>query len=217
MLIFTFGAFGSLEPILQVFLVEQLKISTSLLVFAFILPTLAYPITVHVINSKFKKISHKALMCFGLFLGGFSMFLVGPCTLTQIEPSIYITLLALFILGSSMAFAMIPSLPDMLDDASKNLSYVDPSLLSDRLSGLVALSISLGRAFSPPLFGALEDSFNFQDVCAIFGGILFAYALIYGTFGGGFKAIAGCNSSKPNQINLITESELSESKKTVSV
>ena len=208
-----FGALGALEPILGNFLVAQFEISQQSIAYVFIIPTAAYPITVFCMNAFLKRVPEKAKMCLGLILVGFAMIIAGPCTLTGISPTIYITLGSLVFLGAGMAFAMIPSLPDMLTDATEQLSHIDKSLLSDRLSGLVSLSLYFGKATAAPFAGFLKLHINFQDSIAIFGLIVLTYALIFGVLGGGFKAMAGHKTYKTRAETLLSEKEMVESRK----
>ena len=113
----------------------------------------------------------------------------------------------------SMALGMIPSLADMLDDASSELSHLDASLLSDRLSGLVTLSLCAGKAIAAPISGALAGIMNYQDAYAVFGFTLLAYSVIYGIYGNGFKALAGYKSYKARSDILLGEKEMVESRK----
>lgn len=207
-----FGALGALEPVLGIFLVKQFGISTASIAYVFIVPTAFYPLTVLLMNLLMKKIPDKAKMCIGLVVVGIGMIIAGPCTLTGLQPSFILTIIALALLGMGMAFAMIPSLPDMLNDSGKQLSHIEPSLVTDRLSGLVALSIYLGKAVAAPIAGVLKEVLEFQDAIAVFGFFILGYSVVYGLVGGGFKAMAGIRSQNIRSDSLLNEKEMVQSK-----
>jgi MFS family permease len=212
-LVMACGSFGALEPLLSIYLVTTFGVSQELVIFAFLIPTLAYPLTVALINTVLKNMQNKAKMVIGLFLTGFALLLVGPSPLTGLSPNIILTTISLFFAGSGMAFTMVPALADMVDDATGILNHLEPTLISDRLSALVALSTYLGKAAFGPFSGWLKDYMSFENALTIVSFIAISYAITFGLVGGGFKAIVGKKTYKSRAETLLSEKEMVESRK----
>jgi MFS-type transporter involved in bile tolerance (Atg22 family) len=211
--IMIFGCTGSIEPIVAPFIEENFGDSKVLLASLCILPAIAYPVAIICMSNFLKNTHNKFKMMLGLAFGGAAMIFIGPCDIFGLSPHLFITGFSLFMIGLATAFSFINCLPDMIDDSTGYFSGIEPSLVSDRLSALLNLSIYIGKAVFSTLAGTLDDYYGFSNATAIIGVLILIYCLIYGQFGDGFKTVYGRGYRKPKIQNLLSEKEMVESKK----
>ena len=177
----------------------------------FIIPTVAYPLTVFISNKCFGHIAYKTKMSGGLLIIGFSLMIVGPAGFTGVPSSLFGTLLGVFGVGVGMALAMVPALPDMVNSGTEELSHIEASLISDRVSSLINFSMFVGKGVFAPFAGFLCDKIKFKSTMAIIGGIILLYLLIFKLLTRPKYSISGLSSSTAKR--LLTENELKETKK----
>eukprot|EP00361_Fabrea_salina_P005479 CAMPEP_0202437196 /NCGR_PEP_ID=MMETSP1345-20130828/28255_1 /ASSEMBLY_ACC=CAM_ASM_000843 /TAXON_ID=342563 /ORGANISM="Fabrea Fabrea salina" /LENGTH=437 /DNA_ID=CAMNT_0049050869 /DNA_START=567 /DNA_END=1880 /DNA_ORIENTATION=- len=212
-IIVCFSSLGALEPVLSSHLQTEFGVPTELIALAFVVPTVFYPVTVIVINKLPKRIERKALLLTALLIVGTAMVLIGPWSLLAIPPNLPLTIISLGMVGSGIAFGNIPPLPDMIQDAVAQLPHLPSDHISDRLSGLMTLSFFSGKTIGPPISGFFRDRIGFQDTQALLGGFIYTYAVIFGLFGGGFKALKTCTKQPQKPETLLGENEMVETKK----
>lgn len=208
-----FAGIGALEPLLQGFMVGTFGIKDEFVPIFFIIPTIAYPVTVVVMRKCMGRFSGKARIFIGLVLISIFMQLMGPAKYTYLPNNIYMTLTSVFFLGAGTALALIPSLTDMFDDATQQIKGIKPALISDRVSGLISLGMYFGKATSAPLAGTLIDNMDFENAISTIGFIILAYTVIYGTLGRGFAEFVGKKKVFGKNDSLLGEKEMVESSK----
>ena len=206
-----FGSLGSLEPLLGNFLDKEFGIDPSMTALVFIIPTVAYPLTVFVSNKFLGHVAYKTKMSSGLFIIGLSLMIVGPAGFTGIPSSLFGTLFGVFGVGVGMALSMVPALPDMVTSGTEELSHIEASLISDRVSSLINFSMFVGKGVFAPFAGFLCDKIKFKSTMAIIGGIILLYLLIFKLATRPKYTIAGLNSSTGKR--LLSDNELKETKK----
>ena len=207
------GALGAIEPVLSNFLSDEFGTSQTVVIFSFMVPIISYPITVVLINTLLKNMQHKSKIFIGLLTIGFALLFTGPFPLTGLSPNFYLTIFSLFIVGAGMAFTMIPALPDMVDNATEELSQFEPSLISDRVSAIVTLSVYVGKGVAGQMSGLLKNYLSFQYTISTFALLTLFIAISYGIYGGGLAAVMKKKSYKSTAENLLGEKEMVESKK----
>ncbi|OMJ69241.1 hypothetical protein SteCoe_33074 [Stentor coeruleus] len=207
-----YGSLGALEPILQGFLQDTYKIKDEYVAIFFVIPSLAFPLTVVVMRKCMQRFSAKGKICLGLILISISTQLIGPASFTLLPSNLFMTITSILFIGSGIAMVMIPSLNDMVEDATKKISDVRPALISDRVSGLIALAMYVGKATSGPFAGALRDNMSFGDALSIVGFIILAYMIVYGIVAGGFNELAGRRQVNKTD-SLLLEKEMVENRK----
>ena len=209
MLILCFGALNTISTHLVIFFYENFSIPFQFIESASSVPSVAYPIAILINYILLKKISPKFIMLFGLALGGLSMVFIGPCKFTGLDPMILWTIVALFLFGFGIGFAMIPLFHDMLDDVAKRHQNIHSNLLFDKLSALTIFSIYFGDSILPIILWYGLQLMSFNDIRGIFSLLLIAYALIYGLyiiFGRKLKFAIGRSSNDQN--NKLIEEEM---------
>lgn len=176
---FAFGSLGAIEPTLGNFLNQKFDIDPSMTALVFIIPTLAYPISVYASNKYFGHVRSSAKMSFGLVLIALSMFLVGPVTISGISPTLPMTLLGVAGIGGGLGLSMVPALPDMVNFATDELPHIEAFLISDRVSSLINLFMYVGKGVFAPICGVLTDKFDFEDALGILGVVTLIYAMFF--------------------------------------
>lgn len=208
-----YGSLGALEPILQGFLQDTYGISDDYVAIFFVIPSLAFPLTVVVMRKCMQGFSAKGKICLGLILISISTQLIGPASFTLLPHNLFMTITSILFIGSGIAMVMIPSLNDMVENATQQINDVRPALISDRVSGLIALAMYVGKATSGPFAGALSDSMDFGDALSIVGFIILAYLVVYGIVAGGFRELVGGRRQVNNTDSLLLEKEMVENRK----
>lgn len=206
-----FGSLGSLEPLLGNFLKKEFDIDPSVAALIFIIPTVAYPLTVFLSNKYFSWVESKKKMSIGLLIIGISLHIVGPASFTTLPPTLFGTLVGVFGIGAGIALSIVPALPDMVNSAIKELSHIESSLISDRVSSLINLSMFVGKGVFAPFAGFLCDKLNFQSTMTIIGGITLLYLILFRIATRSSSSLVGLNASAGK--SLLTENELKETKK----
>jgi MFS family permease len=174
----------------------------------FIVPTVAYPVSVFVSNKYFSHINSKAKMSTGLFIIGVSMFILGPVEFTKIPSSMLITILGISGIGAGLSLAMVPALPDMVNFSTEQLPHIESFMISDRVSSLINLFMYIGKAIFAPIAGVLTDEYNFKNAMGMLGVIILLYAFYFKITSLKMRSIKSLKTSK-----LLSESEMVESKR----
>jgi MFS family permease len=188
LIIVSFSALGFIEPTLCGYL-EDFDLSQVGCGLVFTLPTVVYALSVGVINQLCKTIDRRVVMLIGVSLVSFGLMLLGPWTYTFLPKSLYTTLFGTAVVGAGLAFSMLPSMPDMLNEALVQLPSYAKEQLSDKISGIINTSFYLGKAIGPPLGGLLTDYFGFRSANAVYAGVMLSFAMFYGLFNRAFWAM----------------------------
>ena len=199
---------GAIEPNLGNFMKIKFGIETSMTALIFIIPTVAYTVSVFASNKFFGHIRSSTKMSSGLLIISLSMFIVGPVTISGISPALPITLLGVSGIGFGLGFSMIPALPDMVNFATDQLPHIESFLISDRISSLVNLFMYVGKGLFAPISGMLTDELEFQNAFGILGIVTLVYALYFR-----FTSFKLYSSKNLKSSSLLTENEMKESKR----
>lgn len=148
--------------------------------------TVAYIVSIKMLNSLFKNFEKKLLISLGLFLNVISQVLVGPQPI--LPQNISIVIGSQFFLGSSLAFIFIPFIPELSILGSK-IYPDDKSSVSDMASGLFSAGITVGGVIGPILGGILFSVLGFVYESSIFGLMALSVLMIYLSFGDGLVGI----------------------------
>ena len=171
----------------------------------FIIPTIAYPLSVFASKKYFGHVRSSAKMFFGLMMIALSLFLVGPVTISGISPSLPITLLGVAGIGGGLGLSMVPALPDMVNFATDELPHIEAFLISDRVSSLINLFMYVGKGVFAPICGVLTDKFEFEDALGILGVATLIYALFFR-----YKTIQLYSSKSLTRPDPLIEKEMKE-------
>jgi MFS family permease len=173
----------------------------------FIVPTVAYPVSVFVSNKYFSHVGSKAKMSTGLFIIGVSMFILGPVGFTKIPSSILITILGISGIGAGLGLSMVPALPDMVNFATEQLPHIESFMISDRVSSLINLFMYIGKGVFAPIAGVLTDEYNFKNAMGMIGVVILLYAVYFRMTSIKMRSIKSLKSS-----TLLRENEMKEAK-----
>ncbi|KAJ3662536.1 hypothetical protein Zmor_006881 [Zophobas morio] len=121
------------------------------------------------------------LMTSGLFFSSVTLLLLGPSpVLSFLEDSIWLNIVALSLLGVSVAMALMPTYQAILDSALEE-GFEDNLGTHSVIAGLWSCVYSLGEVLGPVIGGAVLQNFGFPVTSTVFSLLNLVMAVV-GTF-----------------------------------
>lgn len=148
--------------------------------------------------------NHWSMMVAGLIMSTVGLLLLGPCPLIPyIESSLWLDLLALSILGISVALALMPTFQGVLRSAIHG-GCGDSLATYSVVAGIWSCMYSLGEVIGPSLGGFLLQYYGFPLTSTIMATMTFSLAII--TFFFFFCKTTYCNDDNDTSDSGISES-----------
>jgi MFS family permease len=110
-----------LDPFLADFLFIKYGISQSLAGFVFFCPALGYFISCNTVHILTAKLTSRRVIVNGFFLMGAATIMYGPSRHLGFDSNLIFTMIALFLAGISSAYALLPTLPEILVETEKRM------------------------------------------------------------------------------------------------
>ncbi|XP_017781207.1 PREDICTED: MFS-type transporter SLC18B1-like isoform X2 [Nicrophorus vespilloides] len=122
--------------------------------------------------------NHWSMMICGLFFSTIGLLLLGPTPyIAYLESSLWLNLVALSILGISVALALLPTFQSVLTSAVEG--GCTPSMqMYSVVAGTWSCMYSLGEVIGPSLGGFLLQNYGFPITSTIMAGMTFSLSLI---------------------------------------
>ncbi|CAL1297559.1 unnamed protein product [Larinioides sclopetarius] len=157
---------GFIDPTLEPHM-RQYNLDTGVVGLLFLLLSGVYAVSSPLVGWISGRMENKyPIMIFGLSLITLSMLLIGPAEFLPIEGSVWLSIVALAILGFSFAAAYVPTFESMFI-AAMNGGLEDDINTYSVVSGLWNSIYSLGEVTGPSLGGILSDFFTFPEASSL--------------------------------------------------
>lgn len=159
---------GFIDPTLEPHM-RQYNLEPSIIGLLFLLLSGAYGLSSPIVGWLSGKMENKyPIMLVGLIVITLSMLLMGPSDFLPFEGSVWLSIVALTLLGVSFATAYVPTF-ESLFIAAMNGGLEDDMNTYSVVSGLWNSMYSLGEVTGPSLGGVLSDFFNFPQAASLMG------------------------------------------------
>ena len=122
-----------------------------------------------------KRINDKFLIFIGMFVNGFSQFLIGPSP--YLPNNLTLMCIGQALDGFTATFFVITCLPAMINNATECYPN-QKNEVTDISSGIFSWMLGFGQMVGPIYGSYLTDSFGFRSWADSVGVIMIAYALI---------------------------------------
>ncbi|KAG8192957.1 hypothetical protein JTE90_028080 [Oedothorax gibbosus] len=157
---------GFIDPTLEPHM-RQYNLDTSIIGLLFLLLSAAYAISSPIVGWVSGKVENKyPIMIVGLILVTLAMLLLGPSDFLPIDGSLWLSIVALILLGFSFAAAYVPTFESMFI-AAMNGGLEDDINTYSVVSGLWNSVYSLGEVTGPSLGGVLSDFLTFPQASTL--------------------------------------------------
>lgn len=157
---------GFIDPTLEPHM-RQYNLDTSIIGLLFLLLSGAYAISSPIVGWVSGRVENKyPIMIVGLILVTFSLLLLGPSDFLPFEGSVWLSVVALTLMGFSFAAAYVPTFESMFI-AAMNGGLEDDINTYSVVSGLWNSLYSLGEVTGPSLGGILSDFFTFPEASSL--------------------------------------------------
>mmetsp|Transcript_12954 Transcript_12954/g.18903 ORF Transcript_12954/g.18903 Transcript_12954/m.18903 type:complete len:445 (-) Transcript_12954:47-1381(-) len=191
-----------LEPILASHLNDHLSMKSEVIAVLFALPTIGYTAAVRIQSMIPKSIDRVFILLLGLTIEGVSFVLVGPWGGLGIRDNPYVIVTGLVLLGFGSALAYLPSLPHMIETASRDMEIQNKDVLTDCLSSIMGTCHYLGEFLAPFSAGFLTAKLGFEDSTAVFGVVVLLYSVAYALGVGALGRLYKCQLHKEEEVEL---------------
>lgn len=125
-----------------------------------------------------KNDNHWSMMVIGLFMCTIGLLLLGPCPYIQfLKPSIWLIIVALSILGVSVALALLPTFQGILRSAV-NAGHGDSLATYSVVAGVWSCMYSLGEVLGPFFGGILLQFYGFAFMSTVMATITLVLAIV---------------------------------------
>ncbi|CAH1183609.1 unnamed protein product [Phaedon cochleariae] len=122
--------------------------------------------------------NHWSMMVAGLLMCTVGLLLLGPCPfIPYLESSLWLDLVALSILGISVALALIPTFQGVLTSAT-DAGCIDSIATYSVVAGIWSCMYSLGEVIGPSLGGFLLQYYGFPVTSTVMATMTFLLAII---------------------------------------
>ncbi|PRD38284.1 UNVERIFIED_CONTAM: Slc18b1 [Trichonephila clavipes] len=159
---------GFIDPTLEPHM-RQYNLDPSIIGLLFLLLSGAYGLSSPIVGWVSGKMENKyPIMIVGLSIITLSMLLMGPSEFLPFEGSLWLSVVALTLLGVSFATAYVPTF-ESLFIAAINGGLDDDINTYSVVSGLWNSVYSLGEVTGPSLGGILSDFFTFPEASSLMG------------------------------------------------
>lgn len=164
---------GFLDPTLEPHF-RQYNLGTNVVGLVFLAMSLAYAILSPFVGWAASKMDNKMpLMIAGLLLSAVGLALLGPAWFLPIGPTIWLSTLAVVLMGFAHAIAFIPTFESILDLAIDR-GFPDNVRTYSLVSGLWSCVYSLGEVTGPSFGGLFVDLYEFSNGCTLVAGFSLA-------------------------------------------
>lgn len=151
------------------------------------------------------KVSHHwFMMVAGLFMCTLGLLLLGPSPIIPgLSPNLWLDLVALSILGVSVALALMPTFLGILTSAT-NAGYPDSLVTYSVVAGIWSCMYSLGEVIGPALGGVLLEKYGFPISSTVMAILTFSLAILTSAFF--ILKTSVCSEEESNPDSGISES-----------
>jgi MFS family permease len=164
---------GFLDPTLEPHF-RQYQLGTNVVGFVFLAMSLAYAILAPIVGWIASKMDNTfPLMIVGLLVSAAGLVLLGPAWFLPLEPTVWLSFLAVVLMGFAHAIAFIPTFEAILDIALEK-GFPDNVRTYSLVSGLWSSVYSLGEVTGPTFGGLFVDLYDFSNGCTIAAGFSLA-------------------------------------------
>ncbi|XP_049822563.1 MFS-type transporter SLC18B1-like isoform X2 [Aethina tumida] len=148
--------------------------------------------------------NHWSMMVVGLFMCTIGLLLLGPCPLVPfLESSLWLNLVALSILGISVALALLPTFQGVLSSAIKG-GCGDSLATCSVVAGVWSCMYSLGEVIGPSLGGFLLQYYGFPITATVMASMTLVLGITTFIF-------FVCKSTYCSDSDTVSDSGISES------
>ncbi|KAG7304378.1 hypothetical protein JYU34_011318 [Plutella xylostella] len=127
--------------------------------------------------------NHWCMMVWGLFLSTLGLLLLGPCPfIPGLPPDLWLDLVALSILGMSVALTLLPTFQGVLTSSIYEGGCPEALATYSAVAGVWSCCYSLGEVLGPALGGALAQRYGFPLCATLCAAACFTMAIVTLTF-----------------------------------
>lgn len=164
---------GFLDPTLEPHF-RQYNLGTNVVGFVFLAMSLSYAILSPFVGWIASKMENKLpLMIVGLLVSAVGLALLGPAWFLPLEPTVWLSVMAVVLMGFAHAIAFIPTFESILDIAIDK-GFPDNVRTYSLVSGLWSSVYSLGEVTGPTFGGLFVDLYDFSNGCSLVAGFSLA-------------------------------------------
>ena len=175
-----------MEPILAARLVDkELNVIETGLFFA-ILPCFWIP-SCMLVNYIPKQIEKRALIIFTSFIVSPALLCMGPSIIPDFSDSLIVMALGQAMFGVAYAFILVPSLPEMLESATKCFPLQEQEV-NYLCSGIFSALLGLSQVIGPIVGASSDEAIGFRHTMALLAALNFVYTSAYLIFGSGITS-----------------------------
>ncbi|XP_045472619.1 MFS-type transporter SLC18B1-like isoform X2 [Harmonia axyridis] len=178
--VFASSTWAFLDPTLEPHL-RQFNLSPGKVGLIFLLFSALYAISSPIWGWCADKVdNHWAMMVIGLFLSTVGLLLLGPCPYIpwlERSNSLWLIIVALCILGVSIALTLLPTFRGILTSAT-DAGHKESLATYSVVAGVWSCLYSLGEVIGPFLGGVLQQHYGFPLMSTVMAAITFSIALV---------------------------------------
>jgi MFS family permease len=198
--VLTFG-----QPIFGQRLEKDYGFSFATIGLCFALPTLAYALTGPLLLKRITKhFEYRTTIMMGFWILVVSGIFIGPSKVFQLPgTSPVLMLIGLYLLGTGVAWTIIPIIPEMMQSIDQD------ERAYDKVSAIFNIFGGFGQIVAPPLAGALNDHIGFNYSLDVLSFAVLIFLIVYFIYGNGYEALkVSCANSCTKIENSLPISSL---------
>ncbi|OQV14427.1 MFS-type transporter SLC18B1 [Hypsibius exemplaris] len=175
------SVWGFLDPTLQPHLL-QFNLSSAMVGLLFLLLSATYAISSPIWGWLAEKAEDTdILMVVGLIISGGALLCLGPSPFLQLPEVLWLNIVSLAVLGSSISLALIPTFESLLSTAEQ-AGMADNIGTYALVSGVWGSAYSLGEVVGPALGGFLDELYGFPICSTVMSAICLVTAVLFGVY-----------------------------------